>query len=149
MTGTTVINQASVDQPSLTEPLLTDDPAVSNSAADPTIVRVTAGIDLASSTKTAIDQNGGRLVPGDVIEFRIRVDKRGPAATVVTVDDDLPANVGDCVVATPVPAGAFLSCQPGGANGTGRVSGAIAFAGEAGPKLLASREPLSQEKTGA
>ena len=129
VTGTTVINQASVDQPSLTEPLLTDDPAVSNSAADPTIVRVTAGIDLASSTKTAIDQNGGRLVPGDVIEFRIRVDKRGPAATVVTVDDDLPANVGDCVVATPVPAGAFLSCQPGGANGTGRVSGAIAFAG--------------------
>jgi uncharacterized repeat protein (TIGR01451 family) len=128
-TGTAIVNQAEVDQPSLDEPLLTDDPSVSNSVADPTVIRVTAGIDLSTSTKTATDVNGGRLVPGDTIEFRIRVDKRGPAATVVDIADDLPANVENCAVVAPLPAGGFLSCQPGGANGTGRVTGAIAFSG--------------------
>ncbi|MDP2345090.1 MAG: hypothetical protein Q8O67_29365 [Deltaproteobacteria bacterium] len=128
-TGTAIVNQADVDQPSLAAPLLTDDPSVNNTPTDPTTVRVTAGIDLASSTKTVIDLNGGRLIPGDVIEFRVRVDKRGPAATVVTVEDDLPANVGGCAVQAPVPPGASLTCQAGGANGTGRVSGLIGFSG--------------------
>jgi peroxiredoxin (alkyl hydroperoxide reductase subunit C) len=31
-----------------------------------------------------VDVNGGRVIPGDVIEFRVRVDKRGPAPSVVT-----------------------------------------------------------------
>jgi len=128
-TGTAIVNQAEVDQPSLAEPLLTDDPAVSNSVADPTVIRVTAGIDLSTSTKTATDVNGGRLVPGDTIEFRIRVDKRGPAATVVDIADDLPPHVEGCAVVAPLPAGGFLSCQPGGENGTGRLTGAMAFSG--------------------
>ncbi len=127
--GTVIVNQGEVDQPSLAAPLLTDDPAVNNTATDPTSVRVTAGIDLASSTKTATDLNGGRLVPGDIVEFRVVVDKRGLTPSVVTVDDDLPANVGGCAVQNPVPLGAAVSCQPGGANGTGRVTALTAFSG--------------------
>ena len=130
-TGTAIVNQADVDQPSLALPLLTDDPAVNNTSTDPTVIRVTAGIDLSSSTKTATDVNGGRLVPGDVVEFRVRVDKRGPAPTVVTVDDDLPANVSGCAIQNPIPAGAAFSCSAGGANGTGRVVGLVAFAAPA------------------
>ncbi len=128
-TGTAIVNQADVDQPSLPQPLLTDDPAVNNTTTDPTVVRVTSGIDLASSTKTAVDVNGGRLVPGDVVEFRVRVDKRGPAATVVTVDDDLPANVGNCQVQAPIPPGSSLRCEAGGVNNTGRVTAIVGFAG--------------------
>lgn len=129
--NTVIVNQAEVDQPSLVQPLFTDDPAVNNVAADPTTVRVSAGIDLTSSTKTGTDVNGGSLVPGDVIEYRVRVDKRGATPTVVTIDDDLPANVGGCVVVAPVPAGASASCAAGGVNNTGRFTALTAFTGAA------------------
>ena len=134
--GTAIVNQGSVEQPSLLQPLLTDDPTVNATSADPTILRTTAGIDLSSSTKTAIDLNGGLLLRGDTIEFRIKVDKRGPAETIVSIDDSLPRLVGGCVVVEPLPTNAILSCGPGGTNGTGRVSGFVAFSG-AGSVTLA------------
>jgi uncharacterized repeat protein (TIGR01451 family) len=136
--GTAIVNQGAVEQPSLLQPLLTDDPTVNATSADPTILRTTVGIDLSSSTKTAVDVNGGPLLRGDVVEFRITVDKRGPAETVVSIDDSLPPLVGGCVVVEPLPTNAILTCNPGGTNGTGRVSGFVAFSG-AGVVTLAFR----------
>ncbi len=117
--GAVIENQASVTQPSLPGALLTDDPSTS-AAVDPTRIVVASGIDLTSSQKSVVDRNGGRAVPGDVLRYTLSVRQSGTVTTTVIVTDDLPPFVEGCSMVS-LPAGGFGSCQPGGANGTGRV----------------------------
>ena len=126
--GTAVANQGSVEQPSLPAPLLTDD-ANTAAAVDPTTVVVAAGLSLAGSTKSVAYLDFALLEPGDVLEFRVTALKTGPTASIVTLSDDLPANVGGCVVVS-APLTGFLACSAGGANGTGRLDGAVVMNAE-------------------
>ncbi|MCP4504013.1 MAG: DUF11 domain-containing protein [Deltaproteobacteria bacterium] len=125
--GTLILNQATVTQPSLPGPVLTDDPAQPG-ATDVTRITVASSISLTNSTKAAADVNGGNLVPGDIIEYRIRVDQGATAAVVVNIDDDLPANVEGCVVVSSPP-GSTVACMPGGAFGSGRIAGTVSLPG--------------------
>jgi uncharacterized repeat protein (TIGR01451 family) len=125
-TGTQISNQGQVNQPSLQSPLLTDDPSTA-APHDPTVITVASGISLAGSTKTAVDVNGGRFQPGDVVRFTVHVNKSGSASTVVDLTDSLPAHMNSCAVVS-VPAGAFANCSGGGANGDGQVTGSFAVA---------------------
>ncbi|MBI5497899.1 MAG: DUF11 domain-containing protein [Deltaproteobacteria bacterium] len=66
-----------------------DDPATP-AALDPTVVTVSAIVDLSTAAKTVTDENGGLLVPGDVLAWRITVRNTGnTAARNVTVTDEL------------------------------------------------------------
>jgi uncharacterized repeat protein (TIGR01451 family) len=125
--GTAIANQGSVDQPSLPRPLLTDDPSTAPTP-DATVTIVASGVSLVGSSKSVVDVNGGRVEPGDILEFTVRIVKSGSSATVVTLDDDLPLHTSGCTVVS-APPGGFANCGGGGANGTGRVTGAVAFAG--------------------
>lgn len=125
VSGTAIANQGSVSQPSLPAALPTDDPATS-AARDPTTLLVASGVSLVGSSKGATDVNGGLLAPGDVLEFRVHVDKSGPTSDVIQLADDLPAHVGSCQVVS-VPAFGSASCGAGGANGTGTVTGFASF----------------------
>lgn len=122
--GSSIVNQAEIAQPSFGTPLLSDDP-LTPVTPDPTVVLVESGVSLAASSKTGVDLDGGRLLPGDVIEYRIRVRQLGNQSLVVDLVDELPAFVGNCNVVT-LPPGSFASCQSGGTNGTGRVTGVVA-----------------------
>ncbi|MCC7072306.1 MAG: DUF11 domain-containing protein, partial [Deltaproteobacteria bacterium] len=123
--GTAIANQGAVSQPSLAAALLTDDPATL-ATPDPTTIVVASGVSLVGSSKPVSDVNGGVLAPGDVVEYRIRIVKSGPAADIIQIADDLPANVGSCQMVS-VPAFGTVSCGAGGANGTGTVSGFVPF----------------------
>ncbi|MBI1944390.1 MAG: DUF11 domain-containing protein [Deltaproteobacteria bacterium] len=123
--GTPIANQGNVSQPSLAAPLPTDDPTT-GAAQDPTTILVASGVSLVGSSKSATDVNGGPLAPGDVVEFRIHIDKSGPAADVIVIADDLPANVASCQIVS-VPAFGSATCGAGGANGTGTVTGFVSF----------------------
>ena len=85
--GTQVCNQGSVTSQDVSGTLLTDDPATA-AADDPTCVTVESEPDLAPSTKTVTDLNGGQVVPGDVLRYTITVDNQGTqdATTVVVTD---------------------------------------------------------------
>ncbi len=135
-TGTRISNQGRVDQPSLSTPLRTDNPATP-ARPDPTVITTASGVSLTSSSKSARDKNGGRLQPGDVVEFTVHVAKTGSASTVIDLDDSLPLHMGGCVVVSSPPGG-FANCTPGGANGTGRVVGAVAVAGAGGGDFVFS-----------
>jgi uncharacterized repeat protein (TIGR01451 family) len=85
--GTVVCNQGSVTSQDVTGAVLTDDPATA-AAADPTCVTVESEPDLAPTTKTVADLNGGDVVPGDVLRYTITVDNQGTQnATGVVVTD--------------------------------------------------------------
>lgn len=117
--GASISNQATVEQPSLPAPLVTDDPST-NAQRDATVIVVESDIDLSSSSKTVTDVDGAPAVPGDVLEYRVRVRQLGTEFTTVLVSDDLPPFVGGCTVVS-LPPGAVGGCQSGGANGTGRL----------------------------
>ena len=134
--GTAISNQATIEQPSLPAPLVSDDPTTS-AVQDPTVLivaEVPIAIDLSASTKSVTDVNGGRLEPGDVLEYRIAVTQSGGTFTTVQVNDDLPAFVGGCTIVDN--AGGFASCQPGGAQGTGLVFAAIGVPANATRELV-------------
>lgn len=75
---------------------------------------------LATSTKTWVDQNGGNLVSADVLRYTITLNESNNVeAQNVRVLDDMPALVGSLSVVS-IPAGATdNSTVGGGANGTG------------------------------
>jgi uncharacterized repeat protein (TIGR01451 family) len=50
---------------------------------------VVAEPDLSATTKTVVDQNGGQVVPGDVLAWTITVDNAGAAAALATVVSDV------------------------------------------------------------
>ena len=95
--------------------------AANNTATDTTVV---IGPNLATSTKTVVDLNGGEPDPGDTLRYTITlVESAGVAATGARVVDDLAAELGSLAVVS-FPAGATnASTGTGtGANGTGQVN---------------------------
>jgi uncharacterized repeat protein (TIGR01451 family) len=122
-TGTVITNQADVDAAWLPLPVPTDDPAQPGDA-DPTTILVVSGIALTTSTKEVIDVNGGVVAPGDVLEYRVTIRQTGPIPLTVVVEDSLSQHLTSCQIVT-VPLGGFAQCNPGGANGTGRVDATL------------------------
>ncbi len=84
--GTLLSNQAQVDSPQLGI-VLSDDPNTP-AALDPTVILVEAFPELSASTKVATDENGGSLLPGDVVRYDISVINggNGQAREVVITD---------------------------------------------------------------
>lgn len=82
------------------------------------------GSNLATSTKTVEDLDGGEVLEGDALRYTITLANTsawGIDATGVSVVDDLPAQLGDLQVVS-IPAGAVdQSVGTGGANGSGQV----------------------------
>ncbi len=74
----TVLNQAQVKADAVTTAVLSDDP---NTPAvnDPTAVQVRTQSALEASSKTAKDDNGGALMPGDTVTWKISVVATSPA----------------------------------------------------------------------
>jgi len=84
--GTVIQNQATFTAPNLGV-VLSDDPTTA-ALVDPTIAVVEAFPDLAASTKVAIDQNGGSLVPSDTVRYDLTVVNQGNGqAREVTITD--------------------------------------------------------------
>jgi uncharacterized repeat protein (TIGR01451 family)/fimbrial isopeptide formation D2 family protein len=77
--GTTVVNQAKVSATGLLQPVPSDDPTTAE-LADATAVKVVVGSALQASTKSAKDDNGAPLLPGDIVTWRILVVATGGAA---------------------------------------------------------------------
>lgn len=76
---------------------------------------------LSTSVKSVIDLNGGDVVPGDTLRYRIDViESNGGYVNGITVTDNIPANLTGFTVVT-IPAGATNSSSsaPAGSNGTG------------------------------
>lgn len=113
--GQAVCNQGQVTLP--TPAKNTDDPAT-GAADDPTCgtVRYTPGF--SSSKKTVADLNGGKAVPGDVIEYQIDIINSGSTGATVNVSDPMPPGVTGFVPIT-LPPGSTFFPPPAGANGTG------------------------------
>lgn len=76
---------------------------------------------LSASVKSVIDLNGGDVVPGDRLRYRIDVvESNGGYVDNITVTDNVPANLtGFTVVSVPVGATDSSTAAPTGANGTG------------------------------
>lgn len=77
---------------------------------------------LATSTKSWADRNGGDLEPGDILRYTITVtDTGGGTATGVTVTDDIPADVNSFAVISISDGGATNSSSPApaGTNNNG------------------------------
>ena len=115
--GTTIPNQAILTYPGGS--LASDNPSTP-AARDPTVITVRNRIALGTSTKTVVAPTSLVAGPGTVVRWRIRAVNSGNRPATVTVADDLPAFVSGCALQSG-PAG--VGCQPGGANGTGRVAG--------------------------
>lgn len=74
---------------------------------------VTVGSDLSTSTKSVIDLNGGDVEPGDVLEYTITLSETaGRDATGVSLVDDLPADVGNLNLTSPLPPGTIDNSTP-------------------------------------
>ena len=110
--------QASVSAPYLTRPYVSDNPATTASP-NPTVVTLDYGVDLASSTKTAVDANGAPLVPGDTVDYVVTIKNTRNRDAHVVVTDDLPAQVQGCVLLQ-APTGTTCS-STGGAFGSGQL----------------------------
>jgi uncharacterized repeat protein (TIGR01451 family) len=104
-----------------------DNTPANNSSTDTAAVRTS---NLATSTKSVVDLNGGDANPGDVLRYTIDLrETGGVAASGVRVVDTIPARVTGFTV-TSLPAGAVDASAgaPSGANGTGRLdAGAISI----------------------
>ncbi|MBV6424384.1 MAG: hypothetical protein NAOJABEB_02194 [Steroidobacteraceae bacterium] len=83
--------------------------ASNNTASDATVV---VGSNLATSTKTVVDPNGGEVDAGDTLRYTITlIETGGIAASGVGVTDPLPANTTGLTVVS-VPTGAIDSSTP-------------------------------------
>ncbi len=76
--GTVIDNQASVWSPELAAPALSDDPSTP-AAADPTRVSVDAQPRLTLLSLAVEDTNGGAVLPGDRLQYVLRVANGGTA----------------------------------------------------------------------
>lgn len=77
---------------------------------------------LATSTKTWIDSNGGAVISGDTLRYTITLNEsNNMAAERVRVLDDMPALVGNVSIVSIPPGAIDNSSTTGGANGTGFV----------------------------
>ena len=74
-----------------------------------------------STSKSAVDLDGGALLPGDVIEFTLTFANNGSELGTVSLVDDIPAFLNNVTVATPLPEVAFAP-PPAGTNGNGRLT---------------------------
>ncbi len=93
--GFVIANQATVEVAGTR--IASDDPSTAG-AVDPTRFRLAAPVDIGGpgTRKTAVDEDGGLLEPGDRIRYTIRVENRGTQAADVSISDPLPARTGDC-----------------------------------------------------
>ena len=87
-------NQAFVTATEVQRPVPSDDPTVVGSA-DPNWVVIEALPPQFTVTKTGTDENGGELLPGDVLrfEFRISADRDGEVPGAPVLSDPLPAGL--------------------------------------------------------
>jgi uncharacterized repeat protein (TIGR01451 family)/fimbrial isopeptide formation D2 family protein len=91
--GASVPNQAQVKANALTASVPSDDPNTPT-LGDPTIVLVRTQSALEASSKTAKDDNGGALLPGDTVTWRVTVVATSPAPlTNVKLLDGVPAGM--------------------------------------------------------
>ena len=105
--GLMISNQAEVNLGS--ERILTDDPSTA-AAADPTVFMIDAGVDIRGNgtRKEVNDLNGGRLEPGDQLQYSIRVRNTGASSGRVRVFDRLPPQLESCEIIS-APTG--VSCR--------------------------------------
>jgi uncharacterized repeat protein (TIGR01451 family)/fimbrial isopeptide formation D2 family protein len=122
--GTAIPNQAHLTQPGATGTVDSDDPGTS-APVDPTVVFALNRLDLTTSTKTVLRPADGDAQPGEEVRWRIRLVNSGNRTATVAVQDDLPRHVSGCTVVTAPPG---FACGPGGANGTGVVTGTVTLA---------------------
>ncbi|HEV8324965.1 MAG TPA: OmpA family protein [Myxococcota bacterium] len=91
--GTVIDNQGFATFTGAAAEAPTDDP-LTPALDDPTRVTVVSAPNLGASTKTAVDENGGALLPGDVLTYTVTLVNTGDApATAVAVSDVLAANL--------------------------------------------------------
>src|SRR5688572_24581145 len=109
VTNTALVASASVDVD-----------AANDMATD---VSVVIGPDLSTSTKTAVDLDGGEPDPGDTVRYTVTlIESAGTAAAGVGVSDDLAAELENLTVVSIPPGAVDASTGAGtGANGTGRL----------------------------
>ena len=89
--GTLVSNQAQAKADALVLPILSDDPAQPGEA-DPTVLQVRVQSALGASVKSVQDDNGGPLLPGDTLTWRLVVVATSAApVTGVVLQDAVPA----------------------------------------------------------
>lgn len=76
---------------------------------------------LATSSKTVVDRNGGIVDPGDVLRYTVTLNETaGVAASGISVTDDIPGNVNSfSIVALPAGAGNSSTFSGTGGNGNG------------------------------
>ena len=117
-----IANQATVSG-GCTPDQVTDDPDAPG--FQPTEFELIYRPVLDSSRKTAVDTNGGRLEPLDIIEYTITVQNTGNRATLVFVADLMPAGT------TLVPGSVTLDGVgvPDGVLGSGLSMGVLSYAG--------------------
>ncbi|MCA9527008.1 MAG: DUF11 domain-containing protein, partial [Myxococcales bacterium] len=118
LNGFPVSNQAVVTVAGEQRP--SDDPDT-GAANDPTIFRLTAGVDITGpgTRKAGVDVNGGLLEPGDRIRYTLAIQNTGASATDVFVNDPWPGGTGDCVIEA---GGEDLVCAGGRLQGLLRVA---------------------------
>ena len=105
--GFSVSNQAEVSLGS--DRVLSDDPRTAT-PSDPTIFLIDAGVDIRGNgtRKEVSDLNGGRLEPGDQLQFSVRVRNTGASGGQVRFFDQLPSQLVGCDIVS-APSG--VSCN--------------------------------------
>jgi uncharacterized repeat protein (TIGR01451 family) len=118
--GLPVSNQGELRAAFLPSSLRTDDPTTA-ALADPTVFRLSSAVNFrnADTNKTAVDVDGGTLVPGDDVRFTIQLRNTGNQAATVNITDDLPAFL-EAAALESGPAGVVV-LPTGGAFGSGRI----------------------------
>ena len=131
--GDLIANQAFGSADAMVAPAPSDDPKTA-AAQDPTVLKVRTSSVLEASVKTAKDDNGGALLPGDTITWKINViATAGQPVTGVKLIDPVPSGsdyvAGSTTVnGTPVPDNAGQSPLISGLSvaGPGQASGVLA-----------------------
>jgi uncharacterized repeat protein (TIGR01451 family) len=121
--GTRIANQGQLAARGLVQPLLSDDPSTP-APADPTVITVVALAQLAAQ-KTVVDVEGGADLPGDTLQYTIRVVNTGTLPTEsATLTDPIPP-------LTSLVAGSVR--QNGAAQPDGALSAGLALASPGAP----------------
>ena len=119
--GLIVENQGTISASFLSTPLRTDDPSRPG-FLDSTRFTLVTGLDFMGSDtlKTAVDHDGGELLPGDQVDFTITLSNRGSEAGTVSLVDDIPPFITGAVLSSG-PAGSSLTPAPAGLYGQGQL----------------------------